>query len=479
MDNPTANNLLSKMVSKMARHISDEQIRGSDDNDLWDNYWISNNGFLPNFNYTFLPANLKCFQQIVDRLDEKKSDSGTFRQMVDELPEYDEQYSTKNLSDGQMMMMYSILTMIVNRYIWCSGVNDAKKHNVIRSIIAVPLYEIATKIGISVSLTHASVDLWNWRKKRADDPISLENLEILRTMTGSTDEEWFYKIMIVIEGLAGKVVRMIECSDCYFDDQIGDYDQEVVQMLQTIRKTIDRSIETIRRMYEHCDPDFFFKRLRIYLSGSDNDNLPDGMLLDLRPIKNSYHTIRYKGGSAAQSTLIQVYDLFFGIEHDGHSGDYLDLMKQYMPAKHREFLRNISIKPSIKDYVEMSNNPEVVQVFNECVRGLATFRQVHIGLVHRYIMRFVEPTDHKDNVESKNAHGDKGSGGTNPVEFCTGIIKDTRKSFIPFVSRQNGTSYDLPKNLMKFIKNNQYELIFILIALIMMVFGEYLHNSVE
>jgi indoleamine 2,3-dioxygenase len=479
------------MVSNMANRIDELNNRSDenelyDDCDLWNDWWISNNGFLPEFNYTSLPANFKCFQQIVDRLDEKKSDSQTFRQMVDELPEYDEQYSTRNLSVEQMMMMYSILTMCVNRYIWCSGINDAKKYNVIRSTIAVPLYEIAKKMGITISLTHASVDLWNWRKKRADDPISLENLEILRTMTGSSDEEWFYKIMIVIEGLAGEVLRMINRSDLYFDGQIGDYDQEVVQMLHTIKKTIDRSIETIRRMYEHCDPDFFFKRLRIYLSGSDNDNLPEGVLLDLRPIKNSYHTIRYKGGSAAQSTLIQVYDEFFGIKHDGHSGDYLDLMKQYMPAKHREFLRIVSIKPSIKDYVEMSNNPEVVQVFNECVRGLTTFRQVHIGLVHRYIMRFVGPSDeHCEEVKdqhdvcSKNAHGTKGSGGTDPVEFCTEIIKDTRKSFVPFVARQNGTSFVLPKCLMNFIKRNQYELIFILIVCIMTAFDKYLHHSVE
>ena len=72
----------------------------------------------------------------------------------------------------------------------------------------------------------------------------------------------------------------------------------------------------LERMYEKCDPNVFYHQLRPYLAGSKNmasAGLPNGVFYDLGEGKGSWH--QYSGGSNAQSSLIQAFDVFLGVEH--------------------------------------------------------------------------------------------------------------------------------------------------------------------
>jgi hypothetical protein len=454
-------------------------------------YDISVNGFLPKVCCDVLPSNFMCFQILIDNLEESISDGDTFRSHINNLPTYDRsKHNIESLSDAQIKFMYSILTMIMNRYIWCTGVKDANNFSVLPAIIAVPLYEVCTELGIAISLTHASLDLWNWHLIDNKKKFGLNNIYINHSLTGDPSEAHFYNVMIAIEGISGDILLMIP----RVHEKFNNDDDELIKELKYISEKIKESTVIIKKMKDGCVPSFFFNYLRIYLSGSSNKELPNGVTLNLEPIEekklviekdkftekydkliikkeklikepktesteakllkvdkdilrmkrnlsaleDNKLIIELAGGSAAQSTLIQVYDAFLGVVHEEeHSRKFLKKMKQYMPKQHRDYLEMVLGLPSLKNYVNNSQNDKVIKEYNNCLKQLTYFRNAHLELVHTYIMKFVESKD--DTVEqNKNAQGRKGTGGTDPVIFCENVIADTKSQLnkIPVIAKE-------------------------------------------
>lgn len=380
---------------------------------------ISEFGFLPAKCVTTLPKNFECLQHALNQLPETISDKG-IRLIINYLPKYDVNlHTTINLTIAECKFMYSILCMLMNRYVWCMGFGNAKKCNTIPQIIGIPLYEISQRLGIVPILTHAAVDLWNW--KINGNEFKLDNLETINTMTGNISESWFYKIMIAIEGNGGKMLTEIYDISQMLNKNVNNIDNNVIaDFLIRLSNNISDSNKLIKKMYDHCDAEFFFNNIRIYLSGSANEHLPYGLKIDLSPIGRGKYRFSYKGGSAAQSTLIQVYDRLLGVIHND-SSTFLNEMKDYMPISHRNFLDEIK---SIKTFVDNSDDAIIINNYNKCVDQLQRFRQSHLGLVQNYIIPFLNRN------ENKNAHGEKGSAGTDLKTFLQEVIIETEKTKI-------------------------------------------------
>lgn len=425
---------------------------------MFDIYDISRYGFLPERCQSTLPENFIFFQNLLNSLEESKNcidnkgKDQTFRIHFKYLPKYDpEVHTIDNFTDQDTKFMYSILSMIMNRYIWCTGVRDAKSYRNIPKIIGVPLYQVSKKLGIKMSLTHSAVDLWNWHLIDETKPFSLDNIDTNYTMTGNKSEQWFYKVMIAIEGLGGGCLEEVPFIPTYIGDP-----EKMTKFLVRLCGNISESAKLVPRMYEHCKSAFFFNQLRIYLSGSDNPNL-EGIKIDLSDIMENpswfkWHntiTIKTKGGSAAQSTLIQVYDAILGVSH--FKCNFLDEMRDYMPAKHRNYLQMINNGPSIREYVSSSDNDDMINAYDNCINKLKNFRKAHVNLVKNYIVKFITMNKTKENSDNywsslksyigkfitidqdnKNAHGKNGSGGTDPEKFCNKVIKNTQKSLIKY-----------------------------------------------
>lgn len=405
-------------------------------------YELSNLGFLSESCHKTLPSNFSFLKDVIEHLPETMSNGRTFRSKIHMLPKYDKSlHSIDGLNINELRYMYSILAMLINRYIWCTGVEDAKCHNIIDSILCIPLYMIGNKFDIVPTLTHAALDLWNWSLSSADhglinsSVLEPEQIVMNHTFTGNCSEEWFYKIMVAIEGSGHEALRLIPIIHKYFHDS-----KKTVENLKVLNRVIVNGQRLLRRMYDYCDPDFFFNHLRIYLSGSKNDNLPDGVFFDLRLLGLGMWNTKFTGGSAAQSTLIQVYDAFFGVIHEGHGKEFLDSMMQYMPREHRQYLVMVRGLPSLREYIDTSNDTEVTQQYNECIISLTKFRKEHINLIHGYISK---PTKTHDT----NAHGTKGSAGTDPVIFCSKIIMDTRNTITHDSSQRRRTFDSIKKNM--------------------------------
>lgn len=162
--------------------------------------------------------------------------------------------------------------------------------------------------------TYAGVCLWNFKPIFPDEPIdSLENLSTLTTFTGSLDESWFYLMSVAIESRGAIIIptMLTAIAAARRSDT-----NTVTLCLQLFAERLDELISLLGRMYENCDPHVFYHRIRPFLAGSKNmadAGLPDGVIYEHGSGREVYR--QYSGGSNAQSSLLQFFDLVLGVEH--------------------------------------------------------------------------------------------------------------------------------------------------------------------
>lgn len=240
----------------------------------------------------------------------------------------------------------------------------------------------------------------------------------LITASGSIDESWFYVVDVAIDLRSGSILG----SFIDFGKAAADADEaSMIEILESIAKEIAGLEELLKRMYNENLPAVFYQRVRRYLSGWLNDPmLPDGVFYGDEKAPRVY-----AGASAAQSPLICSLDAAFGVRHQNKAdhegvdtgvssaGAYLTDMRQYMLRNHREFIRWLEDNLCIRDMVNKpSVSDHVKECFNECLRKLRSFRDVHLQIVTVYIK-----------IQAVKCDGRMvGTGGSNPIQ----LLKETR-----------------------------------------------------
>lgn len=195
----------------------------------------------------------------------------------------------------------------------------------------------------------------------------LDSVHSSLLFTDTKDEEWFYLVSLAIEGNGGACVDIIQRALSAMDS--GD-DGAVTECLLELLPHLKTARNELERMYEHCQPQIFFQKLRKYLAGWENmtEDLPNGVFYEGCPesdfpigseselededsdvlssevvrhvtsygqlsktLKGFYQhpetkqlgTFRkYAGASAGQSPLIHLLDTFLCIEHHSrHDGE--------------------------------------------------------------------------------------------------------------------------------------------------------------
>lgn len=200
----------------------------------------------------------------------------------------------------------------------------------------------------------------------------------------------------------------------------------VTDCLQSFAERLDELGVLLGRMYEQCDPHVFYHRIRPFLAGSKNmadAGLPNGVIFDDGTGNSDY--VQYSGGSNAQSSIIQFFDLVLGIDHrptgvkpnsssaststatDSTTtaalpptttiatppqpapspNNFIHEMRRYMPGPHRRFLIRIAAVANIRPFVELhSHNASLTTAFDACLAMLRAFRDRHVQMVSRYII---------------------------------------------------------------------------------------------
>lgn len=325
--------------------------------------------------------------------------SKRLREVIDKMP----LLSTESLSgEPQWRRAYSLLAFITHAYIWAGG----KPKEWVPPSIAIPFRAICDHLELPLVATYAGLVLWNWKPifdaERAD---TLANLDMIDTFTGSLDEKWFYLISVAFEARGASLIPLmlhaIEGADRGERDTVAD-------CLRSFAERLEELGGLLTRMHDNCDPHVFYHRLRPYLAGSKNmadAGLPNGVIFDDGGPINKQRYVQYSGGSNAQSSLIQFFDIVLSVEHrptgqtqqraqDAHSkkpsrpsDNFITDMRKYMPGPHARFLRAVEKVANIRAFVqENSHDHQLTVAYDACLVMLSALRDTHMQIVSRYIV---------------------------------------------------------------------------------------------
>ncbi|KAL1839638.1 hypothetical protein VTJ49DRAFT_1299 [Mycothermus thermophilus] len=323
--------------------------------------------------------------------------SRRLRGVIDRLPVL----STVGLEhEAEWRRAYMLLCFMAHGYIW-GGDSPSDR---LPPPIAVPLIQVSKHLELPPVATYAAVCLWNFKPLFMDEEIdNLENLSTLTTFTGALDESWFYLVSVAMEARGAPIIPLMLTAIAAARE--GD-SHAVTRCLHTFAERLDDLGTLLQRMHENCDPHIFYHRIRPFLAGSKNmaeAGLPHGVRYEDGSGNEPYR--QYAGGSNAQSSLIQFFDIVLGIEHrptgekrgpandhrDGRAPppkhNFIEEMRQYMPGPHARFLRDVQAVANIRGFVESRpHDRQLCVAYDACLAMLRALRDKHIAIVTRYIV---------------------------------------------------------------------------------------------
>jgi indoleamine 2,3-dioxygenase len=313
---------------------------------------------------------------------------------------------------------YVVLSFLTHAFIWggdepeevCSSVDVPFGYadwtmQRIPPPLAIPYLKVSKQLELPPVATYAAVCLWNFKPIFSDEPIdTLANLSTLTTFTGSLDESWFYLVSVAVETRGAPLIPLMLTAIAA--SRLND-SGTVMACLHTFAEGLDELGTLLQRMYENCDPHVFYHRIRPFLAGSKNmadAGLPNGVIYEDGSGQETYR--QYGGGSNAQSSLIQFFDIVLGVEHrptgskqsgsaeGGREGtappsrnSFIHDMRSYMPGPHRRFLEHVSTVAELREYVEGRKTDRALCIaFDACLAMLRALRDKHIQMVSRYII---------------------------------------------------------------------------------------------
>ncbi|RLV88377.1 Indoleamine 23-dioxygenase [Meyerozyma sp. JA9] len=318
------------------------------------------------------------------------------RPLIDQMPKLD---TSQLANEREYRRAYQVLGFLTHAYIW--GVNEPR--DTLPAQVAEPMLAVADHLRLPPLATYASLCLWNFKPimKTGANLWDLDNLTTINTFTGSIDESWFYLVSIFFE-MKGSFA--IKAGMAAIEGTQQDNPAKVQTSLENLAESIDALGSVMMRMEEMCDPHVFYFRIRPYFAGWKN--MGDAGLTKGGIFYEPESTPRaYAGGSNAQSSLIQLFDILLGVKHystgerpmptsqeasstEGPENAFMDEMKTYMPGKHQDFLQKVQQDAKIRDYVfaHKDSHPALVLSYDACLAMLKSFRDKHIQIVTRYIV---------------------------------------------------------------------------------------------
>ena len=272
---------------------------------------------------------------------------------------------------------YCVLSYISQGYIWEGGEDDMCDS--LPKQLAIPLSDVSSMLGLPPSPCIA-LALWGWCLRNPNEKLASNNFKTMFSFTGTEDEEWFFLIHMRIELAAAPGINAVIAST----EAIKKNDeQEVTKCLNAVAECISNATSILKEARVKCRPSIFYYQLRPFLSGS-----PTG--LKYEGTSDPTAMKKYPGGSAVQSSIFPLFDMFLGIKFQSDAQVFLDKMRWHMPREHRQFLFKMNDElssTSPREYVQLhSSNKEMMAAYNRCIKELTGFRQQHINVVTSYVI---------------------------------------------------------------------------------------------
>jgi indoleamine 2,3-dioxygenase len=315
---------------------------------------------------------------------------------------------------GQPQLRRAMLLLSFAGHAWVWG--GTRPEPGIPETLARPWCAVAARLGRPPVLSYASYALDNWRRLDARGPVALENIAIAQNFLGGADEDWFIGVHIEIEARAGRLLEaLIAAQNAVLEQRAKALEQE----LEHAGDALERLHATLQRIPEYCDPYIYYRRVRPFIHGwKDHPALPDGVRY-LGVDQPDSGPRRLRGETGAQSSIVPCVDAALGVTHgDDPLRQYLLEMREYMPAKHREFLGWIESRPPLRDAAEAAGGAAAA-AFDRCLDVLQEFRSLHLEYAARYIQQ-------QSSTGEANPTG-VGTGGTPFMRYLAKHRDETRE----------------------------------------------------
>jgi indoleamine 2,3-dioxygenase len=326
--------------------------------------------------------------------------AGQARRWIERLPELDVARLEGAAEDERALLL---LSTFASAYVW----GGAEPETRLPRVVAVPLWQLAERMGRQPIVHHGSNVLQNWRRLDPAGALTLENLAMLQGFLTGSDEAWFIldTLAVEVEG-ADAPPQLLRAQQAIHADDPAT----LAASLERLATTITRMDAALARMTEQCDPHIFYTRVRPFFSSWPAPGVVYEGVSDA--------PVALSGGSAGQSALVQALDAALGVRHPGpQSHPFIYDMRRYMPPGHRRFVEALEHGPDVRAYVaeRQASEPQLADRYNRCVELLDAFRYRHLRIAVDYITHQAPP-----GVEAT------GTGGTDLRAFLGRVKKETR-----------------------------------------------------
>ncbi|MFN8527153.1 MAG: hypothetical protein U0670_00915 [Anaerolineae bacterium] len=270
--------------------------------------------------------------------------------------------------------------------------------------IAQPFVTLAQQVDRPPIFSYANFVLANWQRPTPKAELCADQLETLNTFTGRPDEKWFALIHVEVEAQAAQALR--GASEAMASSESGDIDS-TQKGLRCIADGLRGMVKTFRRMRSGCDPDVYYHQIRPYNFGFIN------VIFEGSAYGEAPQNLR--GGSGAQSSVIPALVAALGIQHEATDlMVHLNAMQPYMPREHRAYIQRAG-QSQIRAFVDQAQDASLTDVYNDCLRAVTGFRQLHMNYAKLYIFE---------------RGGAAGTGGTPFMDWLSKLIDETEAQYL-------------------------------------------------
>lgn len=407
--------------------------------ELEQRYSLTELGVLPSRCLRRLPDYFNHWELIADELPALNR-AGELQARVDSLPLLD--YNQLNNGE-EMRRAHLILGMIsssylnskkkrlstcpdcytegskrIDQWMFCERCNASGTIQCLPTQLAEPYLHVSEQNGLVPILTHVLTDEWNWCKKVEEKPISLDNLALTASLTGTGTEQYFHLVVTTMIHAARELpVMMLHCPQAIRDGNDEHLITTLTKAATVLKEWNMLFAEAFRD--EIFSKDIFLQVMRPFFSGFDKVG---GVTFETT---SGDEVLRWSGPSAGQNSTVMMFDALLNVEHESVNKDWFGEMNNYITTVQRRMVEDFQescSRNSLRTYAQKCDNEKVRNAFNGMVNAMTAFRQKHFGLVHRYIV-------------SKDT---KGTGGTPWAKQLLSGIRATKKSGCPFRHMMGG-----------------------------------------
>lgn len=341
--------------------------------------------------------------------------TGRIRSHLEQLPRLDLTSFCAEAPEPQVRMAFVRYAFLVQAYVWGESEPPAS----LPAPLAAPIWALAGRLGQKPLLTYSAYVLDNWDRFDRSGTIGLDNLFMVQNFLGGQDEAWFVLVHVAIEARAGAMLAR-------FPALMEAADQRDAAAAESGLAGIDEDWADINaifdRMPERCDPYIYFRRVRPYIHGwQDNPALGPGLIYEGVP-ETGGEPQAFRGQTGAQSSIVPAMDALLGIRHGQDPlRSFLDELHIYRPPPHRAFIDRVRQLSALRDFAA-SGPLALREAYDDCIESVGRFRTRHLEYAASYIHQ-----------QAKDALGNSTAVGTGGTPFMAYLRKhrdETRQHFL-------------------------------------------------